>query len=70
VKVVVSDGSKSYRKAISQHLGHATHVLDRFHVARWFAAAMIEVRRRIQRIGDKGSSPLSTPTSSGPVTSN
>jgi transposase len=57
VKVVVSDGSKSYRKAISQHLGNATHVLDRFHVARWFAAAMIEVRRRIQRVGPPGSRP-------------
>jgi transposase len=34
VKVVVSDGSKSYRNAIRTHLGHATHVLDRFHVAR------------------------------------
>lgn len=61
VKVVVSDGSKSYRKAISQHLGHATHVLDRFHVARWFAASMIEVRRRIQRIGDKGVRPAFDP---------
>lgn len=61
VKVVVSDGSKPYRKAIHQHLGHATHVLDRFHVARWFAAGMIEVRRRIQRIGDKGDRPAFDP---------
>ena len=57
VKVVVSDGSGSYRSSISQHLGHATHVLDRFHVARWFAAGMIEVRRRIQRIAPQGSRP-------------
>jgi len=49
VKVVVSDGSESYKAAIEQHLGHATHVLDRFHVARWFAAGLVEVRRRIQR---------------------
>lgn len=49
VKVVVSDGSESYKTAIEAHLGHATHVLDRFHVARWFAAGLIEVRRRIQR---------------------
>jgi len=61
VRVVVSDGSKSYRSAIHQHLGHATHVLDRFHVARWFAAAMIEVRRRIQRIGPPGSRPAFEP---------
>jgi transposase len=61
VKVVVSDGSGSYRSAISQHLGHATHVLDRFHVARWFAAGMIEVRRRLQRIGEPGSRPAFEP---------
>jgi transposase len=61
VKVVVSDGSKSYRSAIHQHLGHATHVLDRFHVARWFAAGMIEVRRRIQRIAPHGSRPAFEP---------
>lgn len=61
VKVVVSDGSGSYRSAISQHLAHATHVLDRFHVARWFAAGMIEVRRRIQRIGEHGSRPAFEP---------
>jgi transposase len=61
VKVVVSDGSGSYRAAITQHLGHATHVLDRFHVARWFAAGMIEVRRRIQRIGQHGERPAFEP---------
>jgi transposase len=61
VKVVVSDGSGSYRSSISQHLGHATHVLDRFHVARWFAAGMIEVRRRIQRIAPQGSRPAFEP---------
>ena len=38
VQVVVSDGSKSYKAAIDAHLGHARHVLDRFHVVRWFAA--------------------------------
>jgi transposase len=61
VKVVVSDGSGSYRSAIAQHLGHATHVLERFHVARWFAAGMIEVRRRLQRIGEPGSRPAFEP---------
>ena len=38
VKVVVSDGSKAYKSAIGAHLGHARHVLDRFHVIRWFTA--------------------------------
>lgn len=61
VKVVVSDGSGAYRAAIQQHLGHATHVLDRFHVARWFAAGMVEVRRRVQRIGPQGSRPAFEP---------
>ena len=61
VKVVVTDGSESYRAAIRQHLGHATHVVDRFHVARWFAGALTEVRRRIQRIGPKGTRPAYHP---------
>jgi transposase len=61
VRVVVSDGSTAYRAAIQQQVGHATHVLDRFHVARWFAAGMIEVRRRIQRIGEHGSRPAFEP---------
>jgi len=54
VKVVVSDGSKAYRKAIHHHLSHTRHVLDRFHVARWFAGSLVEVRRCIQRSGDTG----------------
>lgn len=61
VKVVVTDGSEAYRTAISSHLGHATHVVDRFHVARWFASGLIEVRRRIQRLGPKGSRPAYDP---------
>ncbi|GIU91576.1 MAG: ISL3 family transposase [Acidimicrobiia bacterium] len=61
VKVVVTDGSEAYRTAIRQHLGHATHVVDRFHVARWFASALIEVRRQIQRIGPHGSRPAYNP---------
>lgn len=61
VKVVVTDGSPSYRAAIRSHLGHATHVVDRFHVARWFAAGLIEVRRRVQRIAPQGSRPAFDP---------
>ena len=44
VKVVVSDGSKAYKSAIDAHLGHARHVLDRFHVIRWFSAGLTQVR--------------------------
>ena len=47
-------GQASYRAAIERHLGHATHVVDRFHVVRWFAQGLIEVRRRVQRIGEPG----------------
>ncbi|WP_419945079.1 ISL3 family transposase [Candidatus Poriferisodalis sp.] len=49
VKVVVSDGSKSYAAAIAERLGHARHVLDRFHVIGWFAAGLTAVRRDVQR---------------------
>jgi len=49
VKVVVSDGSKAYKTAIEARLGHARHVLDRFHVIRWFAAGLTAVRRDVQR---------------------
>jgi transposase len=61
VRVVASDGSGAYRASIHRHLGHATHVLDRFHVARWFATGLVEVRRRIRRIGEPGSRPAFEP---------
>ena len=44
-----SDGSKAYKAAIDKRLGHARHVLDRFHVIRWFAAGLTAVRRDVQR---------------------
>ena len=61
VKVVVSDGSKAYKAAIDAHLGHARHVLDRFHVIRWFAAGLTQVRRDIQRREPKGVKPAFDP---------
>ena len=57
VKVVVSDGSKAYKAAIEQRLGHARHVLDRFHVIRWFQAGLVAVRRDVQRLPE-GSKPV------------
>ena len=60
VKVVVSDGSKAYKSAIGAHLGHARHVLDRFHVIRWFAAGLTQVRRDVQR-RPEGSKPAFDP---------
>ena len=49
VKVVVSDGSAAYKAAIDARLGHARHVLDRFHVIRWFQSGLTAARRDIQR---------------------
>ena len=49
VEMVVSDGSRSYQAAISQYLPDARHVLDRFHVARWFTEGLTLVRRELQR---------------------
>ena len=67
VKVVVSAGSKAYRAAIDAHLGHARHVLDRFHVIRWFAAGLTQLRRDIQRRELHGViAPPSSPKCSGP----
>ena len=60
VKVVVSDGSKAYKAAIEMRLGHARHVLDRFHVIRWFAAGLTAVRRDVQR-RPEGSKPAFDP---------
>ena len=61
VQVVVSDGSKSYRAAIDQHLGHTRHVLDRFHVVRWFTDALTLVRRDLQRREPAGVKPAFDP---------
>lgn len=61
VEVVCTDGSQSYRAAIERHLGHATHVVDYFHVVRWFAQGLTEVRRRVQRVGAPGESPAFSP---------
>lgn len=60
VKVVVSDGSAAYAAAIAKRLGHARHILDRFHVIRWFAAGLTAVRRDVQR-RPEGSKPAFDP---------
>ena len=61
VQVVVSDGSKSYKAAIDTHLGAARHVLDRFHVVRWFAEGLTLVRRNAQRREPPGVKPAFDP---------
>ena len=61
VKVVVSDGSRAYKAAIDAHLGHSRHVLDRFHVIRWFSAGLTQVRRDIQRREPHGIKPAFDP---------
>ena len=52
VKVVVTDGSRAYKSAIDTWIPNARHVLDRFHVVRWFTAGLTAVRRDIQRRPD------------------
>ena len=49
VKVVVTDGSPAYKAAIDARLGHAEHVLDRFHVIRWFSAGLTAPQRPAPR---------------------
>ena len=61
VKVVVTDGSRAYKAAVGAHLGHARHVLDRFHVIRWFAAGLTAVRRDVQRREPPGVKPVFDP---------
>ena len=61
VKVVVTGGSRAYKSAVDAHLGHARHVLDRFHVIRWFAAGLTAVRRDVQRREPHGVKPAFDP---------
>ena len=49
VEVVVTDGSTPYKAAIEQYLPTAQHVLDRFHVIRWFGNSLVQLRRDLQR---------------------
>ena len=60
VKVVVTDGSRAYKASVHACLPHARHVLDRFHVIRWFCAGLTQVRRDIQR-RPEGSKPAFDP---------
>ena len=61
VRVVVTDGSRSYKSAVDAHLGHARCVLDRFHVIRWFSAGLTAVRRDVQRRWPEGAKPAFEP---------
>ena len=61
VKVVVTDGSRTYKASVDACLPHARHVLDRFHVIRWFCAALTAARRDIQRREPKGVKPAFDP---------
>ncbi|MCQ3814603.1 MAG: transposase [Acidimicrobiia bacterium] len=60
VKVVVSDGSNAYKASIQTCLPQARHVLDRFHIIRWFTAGLTAVRREIQR-RNNGTKPVAGP---------
>ncbi len=60
-KVVVTDGSRAYKASVEACLPGARHVLDRFHVIRWFAAGLTAVRRDIQRREPHGVTPAFDP---------
>ena len=64
VEIVVSDGSRPYQAAIVQYLPDARHVLDTFHVVRWFTQGLTLVRREIQRRRTGAAAPN---TRAGPV---
>ncbi|MGH9226172.1 MAG: transposase, partial [Acidimicrobiales bacterium] len=49
VSVVVTDMAECYRTAVRQHLPHARHVADRFHVIRNFSKVLVSARRDAQR---------------------
>ncbi len=51
----------AYRSAIDARLGHARHVLERFHVIRWFSAGLTQARRDIQRRRPPGAKPVFEP---------
>ena len=61
IKVVVTDGSKAYKASVQTCLPQARHVLDRFHVIRWFSAGLTAVRRDIQRRQPDGVTPVFDP---------
>jgi transposase len=46
VTVVVTDPHAGYRRAVADQLGHATQVVDRFHVAMLAGRVVTEVRQR------------------------
>ena len=61
VKVVVTDGSRAYKASVDACLPCARHVLDRFHVIRWFCAGLTAARRDIQRREPHGVKPAFAP---------
>ena len=61
VKVVVTDGSRAYKASVDACLPQARHVLDRFHVIRWFCAGLTAVRRDVQRREPRGVKPAFDP---------
>lgn len=61
VRYVCSDFASGYLKAIREKLGHAVHVLDRFHVVLKMNKALDEVRAdEVKRLKSKGKPPLLT----------
>ncbi len=70
VKVVVTDGSPSYRAAIDTHLGHATHVVDGSTSPAGSPPGSSRCAAEPNASARKEPVPPSTPTSSVPAISN
>ena len=49
VEVVVTVGASPYKAAVDEYLPRAQHLLERFHVIRWFGTALVQLRRDLQR---------------------
>jgi transposase len=59
IRVVCSDMWRAYVKVISMCIGHAVHVLDRFHIMQHFGKALDKIRaEEARRLRSKGQHPL------------
>jgi transposase len=59
IRFICSDMWQPYLKVVAEQLGHAVHVLDRFHIMKKMNEAIDEVRRsEVRRLEEDGYEPL------------
>lgn len=59
IRVVCSDMWRAYRNVIRERIGHAVHVLDRFHIMQHFGKALDQIRaEEARRLHSRGQQPL------------